>query len=77
MSTCEALFAPYAAFIPAFAAFRAALQHPRACCLRVNTLRATPEAVRALLVSQGYEVTTSCPGWEPAVCYLHIQSSRE
>ena len=59
MSTCEALFAPYAAFVPDFAAFCAALQHPRACCLRVNTLRTTPEAVRALLVSQGYAVTTS------------------
>ena len=59
MSTCETVFAPYAAFIPDFAAFCAALQAPRTCCLRVNTLRATPEAVRALLVNQGYNVTPS------------------
>ena len=59
MSTCETLFAPYAAFIPDFPAFCAALQSPRQCCLRVNTLRTTPEAVRALLVSQGYHVTPS------------------
>lgn len=59
MSICETLFAPYAAFIPDFAAFCAALQTPRTCCLRVNTLRATPEAVRALLVCQGYQVTPS------------------
>jgi len=59
MSTCETLFAPYAAFIPNFSAFCAALQSPRTCCLRVNTLRTTPEAVRALLVRQGYDVTLS------------------
>src|SRR5436309_1788496 len=59
MSTCETLFAPYAAFIPDFPAFCAALQSPRQCCLRVNTLRTTPDAVRALLVSQGYHVTPS------------------
>ena len=44
---------------PNFSAFCAALQSPRTCCLRVNTLRTTPEAVRALLVRQGYEVTLS------------------
>ena len=59
MSTCETLFAPYAAFIPDFPAFCAALQTPRTCCLRVNTLRTTPEVVQALLVSQGYHVTPS------------------
>lgn len=59
MSTCATVFAPYAAFIPDFAAFCTALQTPRVCCLRVNTLRTTPETVRALLVSQGYSVTSS------------------
>ena len=59
MSTCETLFALYAAFIPDFPAFCAALQTPRTCCLRVNTLRTTPEVVQALLVSQGYHVTPS------------------
>ena len=59
MSTCETVFAPYAAFIPDFLAFCAALQTPRTCCLRVNTLRMTPEAVQALLVSQGYNMTPS------------------
>jgi len=59
MSICEAVFAPYAAFIPNFSAFCTALQTPRTCCLRVNTLRTTPEAVQALLVSQGYIVTPS------------------
>jgi len=59
MSICEAVFAPYAAFIPNFSAFCTALQTPRTCCLRVNTLRTTPEAVQALLVTQGYDVTPS------------------
>src|SRR5215475_9421067 len=59
MSTCETVFAPYAAFIPDFPAFCAALQTPRPCCLRVNTLRTTPEAVRELLMKQGYSVTPS------------------
>ena len=59
MSTCETVFAPYAAFIPDFSAFCTALQTPRTCCLRVNTLRTTPEALQALLVSQGYDVTPS------------------
>jgi NOL1/NOP2/sun family putative RNA methylase len=59
MSTCTTVFAPYAAFIPDFPAFCAALQTPRPCCLRVNTLRTTPEAVRELLMSQGYSVTSS------------------
>jgi len=53
------VFAPYAAFIPDFSAFCTALQTPRMCCLRVNTLRTTPEAVQALLVSQGYDVMPS------------------
>jgi len=57
MSTCETVFAPYAAFIPDFAAFCAALRLPRTCCLRVNTLRTTPAVVQALLVAQGYTVT--------------------
>src|SRR5262245_56709135 len=56
MSTCETVFAPYAAFIPDFSAFCTALQTPRPCCLRVTTLRTTPEAVQALLVSQGFDV---------------------
>src|SRR5215468_8564684 len=59
MSTCAIVFAPYAAFIPDFPAFCAALQTPRTCCLRVNTLRTAPEAVRELLMSQGYSVTPS------------------
>src|SRR5713101_8426704 len=59
MSTCETVFAPYAAFIPDFSAFCTALQSPRTCCLRVNTLRTTPEAIQVLLVSQGYDVTPS------------------
>ena len=59
MSTCETVFAPYAAFIPDFSAVCTALQTPRMCRLRVNTLRTTPEAVQALLVSQGYDVTPS------------------
>src|SRR5215475_718231 len=59
MSTCETIFASYATFIPDFSAFCAALQTPRTCCLRVNTLRTTPEIVQALLVSQGYTVTPS------------------
>ena len=59
MSTCMTVFAPYAAFIPDFPAFCAALQTPRPCCLRVNTLRTTPGVVRELLMSQGYSVTPS------------------
>src|SRR5262245_65426969 len=59
MSTCAIVFAPYAAFIPDFPAFCAALQTPRTCCLRVNTLRTTPGVVRELLMSQGYSVTPS------------------
>ena len=59
MSTCATVFAPYAAFIPDFPAFCATLQRPRPCCLRVNTLRTTPEVVRELLMSQGYSVTPS------------------
>jgi len=53
------VFAPYAAFIPDFPAFCAALQTPRPCCLRVNTLRTTPGVVRELLIRQGYSVTPS------------------
>ena len=48
MSTCTTIFAPYAAFIPDFPAFCAALQTPRPCCLRVNTLRTTPAAASFL-----------------------------
>ena len=59
MSTCETTFASYAAFIPDFDAFCTALQTPRTCCLRVNTLRTTPAVVQALLASQGYHVTPS------------------
>src|SRR5258706_927774 len=59
MSSCETVFAPYATFIPDFSAFCTALQTPRLCCLRVNTLRTTPEVVQALLVSQGYDVAPS------------------
>src|SRR5262249_11088798 len=59
MSTCMTVFAPYSAFIPDFPAFCAALQTPRPCCLRVNTLRTTPGVVRELLMSQGYSVTPS------------------
>src|SRR2546427_10540707 len=59
MSTCETVFASYAAFISDFSAFCTALQTPRTCCLRVNTLRTTPETVQALLVSQGYDVIPS------------------
>jgi len=47
------------AFIPDFAAFCAALQTPRPYCLRVNTLRTRPDAVRELLMRQGYNVTAS------------------
>jgi hypothetical protein len=54
MSTCETVFVPYATFISDFSTFCTALQTPRTCCLWVNTLRTTPEAVQALLVSQGY-----------------------
>src|SRR5215831_10206266 len=57
MSTFETTFAPYAAFIPDFPSFCAVLQTPRPCCLRVNTLRTTPETVRELLMQQGYSVT--------------------
>lgn len=57
MSTPEAVFAPYAALLPDFAAFCAALRTQRSCCLRVNTLRTTPEAVVASLTQQGYRVT--------------------
>ncbi len=59
LTTCETVFAPYAAFIPDFSAFCTALQTPRTCCLRVNTLRTTPEVVQTLLISQGYSVTSS------------------
>ncbi|MBM3223673.1 MAG: hypothetical protein FJZ47_07735 [Candidatus Tectomicrobia bacterium] len=52
-------FAPYASFIPDFPAFCTALQAPRTCCLRVNTLRTTPEVVQALLIAQGYDVMSS------------------
>jgi NOL1/NOP2/sun family putative RNA methylase len=47
------------AFIPDFAAFCAALQTPQPYCLRVNTLRTSPAAVRELLMRQGYNVTAS------------------
>ena len=59
MSTCRTVFEPYAAFIPDLPAFCAALQTLRPCCLRVNTLRTTPGAVRELLMSQGYSVISS------------------
>src|SRR5262245_34860754 len=59
MSTCATVFAPYTAFIPDFASFCTALQTPRPYCLRVNTLRTRPAAVRELLMRQGYRVTAS------------------
>jgi NOL1/NOP2/sun family putative RNA methylase len=59
MLSGEVFFAPYAAFITDFAAFCASLQHPPTCCLRVNTLRTTPEVVLAMLARQGYRVTPS------------------
>lgn len=59
MLACQTVFAPYAAMIPDFAGFCEALQTPRTCCLRVNTLRTTPEVVQSRLEAQGYEVTPS------------------
>lgn len=59
MQSCETLFAPYETFIPDFPAFCAALRTMPVPCLRVNTLRVTPEALQARLVQQGYPVTPS------------------
>jgi tRNA (cytosine49-C5)-methyltransferase len=58
-SSRHEMFAAYADFIPAFPAFCAALQTTPLCCLRVNTLRTTPETVQSLLAQQGYQVTPS------------------
>src|SRR5919109_1510167 len=59
MPSSHEMFAAYAEFIPEFSAFCAALQTTLPCCLRVNTLRTTPEMVQALLAQQGYQVTPS------------------
>lgn len=45
--------------MPDFFAFCQALTTPRTCCLRVNTLRTTPEHVRVRLEAQGYEVSAT------------------
>lgn len=58
MPSSAELFAPYQSFIPDFAAFRAALQAPVQCCLRVNTLRISPAALQERLVRQGLQVST-------------------
>jgi NOL1/NOP2/sun family putative RNA methylase len=59
MPSSHELFAAYADFIPDFAAFVAALQRDPPCCLRVNTLRTTPEVVHAMLAEEGYRATPS------------------
>lgn len=51
------VFAAYADFIPDFQAFCAAVHREPLCCLRVNTLRRTPEQVTAGLRAKGYRVT--------------------
>ena len=72
MSTCETVFAPYAAFIPDFPAFCSALKMPRTCCLRVNTLRTTPASVQARLEAQGYDVR-GCPIAEELLLVADLQ----
>lgn len=52
-------FTAYADFIPDFQAFCAAMHREPVCCLRVNTLRRTPEQVTAGLHAKGYMVTAS------------------
>ena len=59
MSESHRWFAAYADFIPQFGTFCAALYTPPACCLRVNTLRTTPDIVRHMLARQEYRVRTS------------------
>ncbi len=53
----QRLFAAYADFIPEFAAFCAAVHREPLCCLRVNTLRRTPDQVKTGLEAKGYNVT--------------------
>ena len=59
MPRSDELFAAYAAFIPDFPAFCAALQTEPTCCLRVNTLRTTPAVVQAMLATHGYHAVPS------------------
>ncbi|GIX46959.1 MAG: SAM-dependent methyltransferase [Candidatus Tectimicrobiota bacterium] len=57
MLSCEERFAAYRTLIPDFAAFCAALRTPPVRCLRVNTLRTTPDVVCTLLARYGYRAT--------------------
>jgi NOL1/NOP2/sun family putative RNA methylase len=59
MSGSQRCFAAYADFIPDFAAFCSALHREALCCLRVNTLRRTPDQVKAGLEAKGYHVMPS------------------
>lgn len=59
VSESQQRFAAYADFIPDLQAFCAALHREPRCCLRVNTLRRTPEQVTAGLQAKGYRVTPS------------------
>jgi tRNA (cytosine49-C5)-methyltransferase len=54
MPSCHDLFAAYADFIPDFSTFCASVQTEPICCLRVNTLRTSPDVVRTMLVEEGY-----------------------
>lgn len=89
ITASAAFFAPYASFIPEFTTFCATLQTEPVCCLRVNTLRTTPDTVRTLLSDHGYHVTRhplapelllvpdlTHPGTllEAAMGYYHVQA---
>ena len=55
MPSCHDLFAAYADFIPEFSAFCSSVQTEPGCCVRVNTLRTTPDVVRTMLAQEGYD----------------------
>ncbi len=59
MPSCRDLFAAYADFIPDFGAFCTSVQVEPTCCLRVNTLRTSPDVVRAMLLQEGYHTRPS------------------
>ena len=55
------LFEAYRDFIPNFDDFKESLSRPIPTHLRINTLKAKPDAVRKQLESKGFEVTSSLP----------------
>ena len=59
MSNSALWFADYAEFIPDFDAFCDSLYTEPTCCLRVNTLRATPTVVADMLRQENYRAQPS------------------